>query len=102
MVLIEFSMFPTDKGESVSSYVSRSLEIIDDSGLPYKLGPMGTCIEGDIDQVFDVVKQCFERMSQDCNRIACNLKLDWRRGKSGRLTAKVDSIKQKTDRDLST
>ena len=102
MVLIEFSMFPTDKGESVSRYVSRSLEIIDDSGLPYKLGPMGTCIEGDIDQVFAVVKQCFERMSQDCNRIACTLKLDWRRGKSGRLTAKVDSLKQKTDRDLST
>ncbi len=102
MVLLEFSMFPTDKGESVSEYVSRSLEIIDDSGLPYKLGPMGTCLEGEIDQVLDVVRRCFDRMSQDCNRIACNLKMDWRRGKSGRLTAKVESVKQKTDRDLQT
>jgi len=102
LVLLEFSMFPTDKGESVSEYVGRSLEIIDDSGLPYKLGPMGTCIEGEIDQVLEVVRLCFDRMSQDCNRIACNLKMDWRRGKSGRLSSKVESVKQKTGRDLQT
>ncbi len=102
MIILEFSMFPTDKGESVSEYVGRSLEIIDDSGLPYRLGPMGTCIEGDIDQVLGVVKQCFDRMSPDCNRIACSLKMDWRQGKSGRLTAKVDSLRERTGRDLKT
>jgi uncharacterized protein (TIGR00106 family) len=102
MVLLEFSMYPTDKGESVSQYVSRSLEIIDDSGLDYRLGPMGTCLEGEIDQVLDVVRQCFDRMSQDCDRIACIVKMDWRRGKSGRLTGKIDSVKQKTGRDLKT
>lgn len=102
MVLLEFSMFPTDKGESVSKYVVRSLEIIHDSGLPYKLGPMGTCLEGDIDQVLGVVRQCFERMSQDSNRIACNLKMDWRKGKTGRLKTKVESIQDKTDRDIQT
>ncbi len=102
MVLLEFSMYPTDQGESVSDFVKRSLEIIDDSGLDYRLGPMGTTIEGEIDQVLDVVRQCFERMSVDCNRIAATMKLDWRRGRSGRLIAKVDSLKQKTGRDLRT
>ena len=47
MVLLHFSMYPTDQGASVSDHVKRSLEIIDDSGLPYKLGPMGTCLEGE-------------------------------------------------------
>ena len=37
MVLLEFSLYPTDKGASVSEYVKRNLEIIDDSGLPYVL-----------------------------------------------------------------
>jgi len=78
--LLEFSMYPTDKGESVSDYVKRSLAIIDDSGLPYKLGPMGTCLEGDIDEVLAVMKQCFSRMSEDSNRIACVMKFDYRRG----------------------
>ena len=102
MVLLEFSMFPTDQGESVSDFVKRSLEIIDDSGLDYRLGPMGTTIEGEIDQVLDVVRRCFERMSADCNRIAASMKMDWRRGQGGRLTAKVESLRQKTGRDLRT
>jgi uncharacterized protein (TIGR00106 family) len=102
MMLLEFSMYPTDKGESVSSYVARSLEIIDQSGVSYRLGPMGTTLEGEFDEVFGVVRQCFERMSQDCDRIACIVKVDWRRGRSGRLTAKVDKVKQITGRDLKT
>jgi uncharacterized protein (TIGR00106 family) len=102
VVLLEFSMYPTDKGESVSDYVKRSLEIIDDSGLDYRLGPMGTCLEGDIDQVLGVVKQCFERMSQDCDRLAAVIKVDWRRGRQGRLESKIESIRRKTGRDLRT
>ena len=40
-------MSPLDKGESLSQYVARSLDIIDKSGLPYQLTPMGTIIEGE-------------------------------------------------------
>jgi uncharacterized protein (TIGR00106 family) len=102
MVLLEFSMYPTDQGESVSDFVKRSLEIIDDSGLDYRLGPMGTTIEGELEQVLEVVRRCHERMAKDCNRIACVMKLDWRRGRSGRLQAKVDTLREKTGRDLRT
>jgi uncharacterized protein (TIGR00106 family) len=102
MVLLEFSLYPTDKGASVSEYVGRNLEIIDDSGLPYKLGPMGTCLEGEYDQVMAVVKQCFERMTADCGRVACQIKIDYRQGHTGRLEAKVQSLKDKTGRNLRT
>ncbi|MDH4201212.1 MAG: MTH1187 family thiamine-binding protein, partial [Spirochaetia bacterium] len=61
-VLLEFSMFPTDKGESKSEYVARSIQIIQDSKLPYKMGAMGTTIEGEWDEVMAVVKQCFDEM----------------------------------------
>jgi len=102
MVLLEFSMYPTDKGASVSDQVKRSLEIIDDSGLPYKLGPMGTTIEGEWDEVMGVVTRCFERMKQDSGRIAVNLKVDYREGAAGCLESKVATLKAKTGRDLST
>jgi len=102
MVLLEFSLYPTDKGESVSDYVKRNLEIIDDSGLPYRLGPMGTTLEGEYDEVMDVVKQCFDRMSADCGRVACQIKIDYRRGPLGRLDSKVKTLKDKTGRDLAT
>lgn len=100
MVLLEFSMYPTDKGASVSDYVKRSLEIIDDSGLPYRLGPMGTCLEGEWDEVMGVVGRCFERMREDCDRIAVVLKVDYRSGPAGRLESKVATVKAKTGRDL--
>jgi len=45
MALLDFSMSPLAKGESVSAYVARSLDIVDKSGLPYQLTPMGTIIE---------------------------------------------------------
>jgi len=102
MVLLEFSLYPTDKGESVSNYVKRNLEIIDDSGLPYKLGPMGTCLEGEYDEVMAVVKMCFDRMAEDCGRVACQIKVDYRAGHSGRLDTKVQTVKDKTGRDLRT
>lgn len=101
MVLLEFSLYPTDKGESVSDYVKRNLEIIDDSGLPYRLGPMGTTLEGEYDEVMAVVKKCFDRMSADCGRVACQIKVDYRSGRSGRLDSKVQTLKDKTGRDLS-
>ena len=100
MVLLEFSMSPLDKGESLSKYVARSLDIIDKSGVPYRLGPMGTCLEGEWDEVMGVVKQCFERMSEDCNRITITVKMDYRKGKSGRLEAKMASVESKVGREL--
>jgi len=102
MVLLEFAMYPTDKGASVSDYVKRSLEIIDESGLPYKLGPMGTCLEGEWNEVMAVVTKCYERMTTDCGRIAVNIKVDHRDGPGGRLDSKVATVKAKTGRDLST
>lgn len=102
MVLLEFSMSPLGKGESVSTYVSRSLEIIDRSGVEYRLNPMGTVLEGDWDEVFHVVRQCYERMKEDCNRISCTMKVDYRKGHEGRLRGKVASVEKRLGKTLKT
>ena len=100
MVLLEFSISPMDKGESVSPYVARSLEIIDNSGLEYQLHAMGTIVEGEIDDVLAVLKQCLEAMASDCDRITCTAKLDYRKGHVGRLKAKPDSVEKHLGRQL--
>lgn len=100
MVLLEFSMSPLGKGESVGKYVSRSLDIIDKSGVDYRLNPMGTVLEGNWDEVFRVVRQCYERMRKDCNRISCTIKVDYRKGHSGRLSSKVASVEKHLKRKL--
>ena len=102
MVLLEFSMSPLGKGESVGKYVSRSLDIIDKSGVEYRLNHMGTVIEGEWDRVFRVVKRCFEAMKKDCNRISVGIKVDYRKGQRGRLSGKVASIEKRLKRKLKT
>jgi uncharacterized protein (TIGR00106 family) len=100
MLLAEFSIWPMDKGESVGAYVARCLDIVDRSGLPYKLGPLGTCIEGEWPEVMAVVQKCYEALAGDCNRISCTLKMDWRKGRKGALESKVDSVEKKLGRKL--
>ena len=101
MVLLEFSMTPLDKGESVSKQVSRSLDIIDKSGLPYRLNPMGTVLEGSLDDVLKVVRECHTLMASDCGRISTSIKIDYRKGKQGRLETKIKSVEEKLGRSLS-
>ena len=100
MVLLEFSMWPLGKGESISPYVARSLDIIDKSGVPYELHSMGTILEGEWDEVFAVVRKCYERMRKDCPRLALTLKVDYRRGARGRLKSKVASVERRVGRKL--
>ena len=102
MVLLEFSMSPMDKGESVSNYVSRSLKIISDSGVDYRLNPMGTVLEGEWDEVMGVVKKCYATMRSDCKRITCSIKIDYREGKQDRLASKMASIEEKLGEKLKT
>ncbi|MEO5363178.1 MAG: MTH1187 family thiamine-binding protein [Magnetococcus sp. DMHC-8] len=97
-LLLEFSMTPLDKGESVSTYVARSLDIVDQSGLPYQLGPMGTCLEGEWESCMAVVRACLEAMQADCNRISISIRMDYRKNKQGRLTGKIESIEKKLGR----
>ena len=102
MVLLEFSMSPFDQGESVSAYVARSIDIIDRSGIPYRLTPMGTILEGEWDDVMQVVRDCHEAMRTDCRRISTSIRIDYREGPAGRIDAKVKSIEARLGRPLKT
>jgi uncharacterized protein YqgV (UPF0045/DUF77 family) len=44
-------------GEEVIPYVDRAIEIIKASGVPYRVGPLETTMEGDLDHLLDIVKQ---------------------------------------------
>ena len=94
-VLINFSIFPLDKGESVSHYVARAVKVIKDSGLSYKLGPMGTSIEGEWDEVMMAVTRCFEELTEDCDRIYFTIAGDYRKIGSERIVGKVESVEKK-------
>ncbi len=94
MVLAEFSMTPLGERESMSRYVARCMEVVQQSGVTYRLTPMGTILEGSIDQVLEVVHRCFEVLASDCHRITCSAKFDYRQGDQSRLDSKVASVEK--------
>ena len=100
MVLLELSMYPLDKGESLGRYVARLVDIIDRSGVPYKLTPMGSILEGEWSQLMGIVNECFAALQGDCDRIVTQVRVDYRKNTSGRLTSKIESIEQKLGRKL--
>jgi uncharacterized protein (TIGR00106 family) len=102
-VMFEFAMFPTDKGESVSPYVSRILKIIDESSVSYKLTPMGTIVEVEtFEEALSLINRAYQELEIDCGRIYSTIKFDIRKGKSKRLTQKIESVEKKVGKKLKT
>lgn len=102
MTLMEFSMIPLDKGSSFSLYVSKVLTIVDESGLEYRLNPMGTVVEGEWGQLLDLLTKCFRAIEMISDRISLTVKFDYRKGLSGALESKVKSVEQKAGRSFRT
>jgi uncharacterized protein (TIGR00106 family) len=98
MVLLEMSITPLGKGESVSQYVAECVTLIAESGLEYELHAMGTIVEGELVEVLDLMRRCIERVAEHSDRVTCAAKLDFRRGHSGRIKSKVQSVEDKMGR----
>ncbi len=95
-VLMEFAMFPTDKGESVSEYVARIIKKIEEMDINYKLTPMGTIVEFDtMDEAINLIHTAYKQLEKDCNRIYSIVKFDIRKGEKGRIEKKVKSVEEK-------
>lgn len=98
-VLLEFSMFPTDKGSSVSDEVGRVIDMIRSSGVDYRLTAMGTIIETEsLEQALEIVNRAYQILEPRSQRVYSSLKIDIRKGLSGRLEAKIQSIEEKIGR----
>lgn len=100
MVLLELSVAPLAAGDSVSRQVAKCLAIIDASGLDYELHAMGTIVEGELDEVLDVMKRCIEAVAEEHDRVTCTAKLDLRKGMTGRIRGKVTAVERHLGRKL--
>jgi len=95
-VLMQFAMFPTDKGASASPYVSLIIAMIRESGIPYQLSAMGTIIETDtLEEAQSIVSKAYALLQKDCSRVYCSVTFDIRDGAIGRMKEKVKSIEGK-------
>ena len=94
-MLVAFSVAPAggeDPDASVHDAVAAAVEIVRSSGLPNQTDSMFTTIEGEWDEVFDVVKRATDAVGAFGTRVALVLKADIRPGHTGELDGKVERL----------
>ena len=95
-ILMEFAMFPTDKGTSVSKYVAEVIEMIKKSGANYKLTAMGTIIETDkMEEALELINEAYKILKPHSKRIYSTVKFDIREDGDNRLENKLKSVESK-------
>jgi uncharacterized protein (TIGR00106 family) len=99
-MLVEFSIVPLGEGEHLSDHVADVLQLVDESGLDYRLHAMGTNVEGSWDEVMALIRRCHERMAERCGRVSTQIKIDDVRGRTGAMTAKVQAVETKVGKKL--
>ena len=77
-VMVFFSIHPIGNGEHVTEPVAKAVKIIRDSGLKHELGPSGTTILGEWDEVMACIKKCHEALGADAPRLSSLIKIDFK------------------------
>ncbi|MCC3274181.1 thiamine-binding protein [Arthrobacter zhangbolii] len=102
-MLVAFSVAPSGAGPltrpggpaqdaSVHDAVAAAVRIVRDSGLPNSTDAMFTTVEGEWDEVMDVIRRATEAVGQYGSRVSLVLKADIRPGHTGELAGKVQRL----------
>ena len=97
MAILELTLVPIGSGStSVSGYVAQASKILKESGIKHELNPMGTVLEGEADELFEIVREMQEKVfDTGAKRVYTIIKMDDRRDKEGHMEQKVESVKSK-------
>jgi uncharacterized protein (TIGR00106 family) len=99
-MLIEFSIVPVGSGSSIGDRLAEVLKIVDESGLPCKVNPMGTVVEGEWNELFSLVRKCHKAVMKKEERAVINISIDDRKGRPNRIEQKVKSVEKRLGRSL--
>ncbi len=94
MALMEISVIPLGTGStSLGEYVAEIKSFLEKEGVPHTLTDMGTIIEGEVDELFQIARKLHEIPFQaGAKRVYTNLRIDDRRDKKVHLGHKVESV----------
>lgn len=99
-MLVEFSIVPVGKGASVGKDIAKVIKIVENSGLPYKLNPMGTVVEGKWDELMALIKRCHRVVLRDGERVVTTIKIDDRKRSTNMIETKIISLEKRLKKSL--
>lgn len=95
-VIVNFAIFPTDKGISVSTYVAKVTDYIRSKGYKSLLTAMSTIVETNtLDEALELLSNAHRILESDCERVYISANFDIKKGSIGRIDSKVESVEKK-------
>ncbi len=96
-MIVAFSVAPSggpsaSSDGSVHDAVAAAVRIVRESGLPNRTSSMFTEVEGEWDEVMDVVKRATEAVGAHGTRVSLVLKADIRPGRTGEIDGKLERL----------
>ncbi len=98
MAVVELTLVPIGtQTTSCSPFVAAAYDAVKDNDkVEIRLNPMGTVLEGDIDELFACVRKMQEAVFEaGADRVYSVVKIDDRRDKKASLDQKVNSVMSK-------
>ncbi len=99
-MLAQFSIIPIGVTSSLGDQLAAVLKIVDESGIPYKINPMGTVIEGKWEDIMGLIKKCRDEVMKNGERVVISITIDDRKDKPNRIEEKVASIERRLGKTL--
>lgn len=97
MPVAEVTVIPLGTGDtSLSDYVADCQKVLEEEDVEYQLTPMGTVLEGNLEDIFRVVQKLHEvPFDSGALRVSTTLTIDDRRDKTGTIDQKLNSVREK-------
>jgi uncharacterized protein (TIGR00106 family) len=101
-MLAELSIIPVGGSTHSSAELAKVLKLVEQSGLPYQFTPSSTCIEGEWDQIIELIHRCHERARKGSAHVVTFIKIEEDDGERNKLASNVASVEEKLGHPLKT
>jgi uncharacterized protein (TIGR00106 family) len=99
-MVMELTIIPLGSGRSMSGDIASLVNIIEASGLEYRMTAFGTLIEGTWDQLIEVATRCHSDMRTKSERVLTMMRLDDYGERTGEIQGAVDRVEKKLGRQV--
>ena len=93
-MLAELRVTPVGSPEDFAHFVAGVVRVVSESDLQYRVHAMGTTVEGELEQILDLVRRCHEEVRKQSNRALIELSIDDRAGAEGELVRSMERVRQ--------
>lgn len=94
-MIAELRITPVQGADFVSD-LAGVVQVLAESPLSYQVHAMGTTLEGELDQILDVVRRCHEQLRKRSGRVLVELSIDDRESKEGELVRSLEHLRSAT------